>query len=835
MLRTLLTTLLCQLLLGSFAQSNQYLHFDRNNDHVRLDGASQYIANISEMSMAGWFNTDQLTYGQGMMGFRGTNNGFYLIQLNNGTLECRLQTSTGLHEYVGPNFTILPGVWQHVAWVYNGSTVTLYIDGVVKGSASASGQITDANIPFTIGRSILTNLNFYFGGGADEVSVWSKALSQTEIQDMMMNELQGDEANLELYYKFNQGSPGGDNSSVTTLISEVGGGTRDGDLLNFALNGTTSNFVGTLQTGFQSISFDEIPNQLTSAAPFALTAAASSGLPVDYTVVSGPASLSGNTITLTGSAGEVVITASQPGDMAYQAAADVTKSFMVVDPNVSTPIVELRNPLAADVRVPSLQPIQLATIVSTDFPELLSVDKVQFEINGDIIPAKHWGNGHYTAFWTPPAYNTYALTIKAFNNFGATTTETNNIFVVAAAPTESKAAFTGIWISSSVFSEEIEVDLPSFVGAYDQITANLEVSCPPGGCDPWDRVAKVEIKTHEGNWVEMIRYITPYGTPCTHSLDVTDFMSALQGKIRFRVSCETFTNGYEYQLTLDYNAGTPNHAYSIIQPVWHADYDFGNPGNLQPVESKTMRFPDNTQEAKLKLIGSGHGWGDNNTNNAAEFFNTTHHIWVDDVQTFAQNNWLTCNPNPDGCQPQAGTWFFDRAGFCPGAISPWFDFDMSPYITNETAKLDYVFDQNYVDLCHANNPNCISGTTCPDCNDGFNPHLIVASSMVHFGDVPLDTAMVTSVEEEIVAETGFILFPNPTSGQVDIRIDSEQSVKIDRVVVMDMMGKAVVQFYDTHFQQNRFSMDLSSLSSGMYTVMLEGEKGRMTALLQLSK
>ncbi|MEZ4849695.1 MAG: LamG domain-containing protein, partial [Bacteroidia bacterium] len=313
----------------AISQSNQYLHFDRVDDYVRLDDGSQYIANSSAISMAGWFYTDQLAYGQGMIGFRGTNEGFYLIQLADGILESRLITNNGFHEVVGPAFTILPGQWQHVAWVYNGSQVTLYIDGVSKGSVAASGQITETDIPFTIGRSILTNLNFYFGGRVDEVTVWKKALSPTEIQDMMNNELTGSEADLALYYKFNQGQPGGDNTSITKLVSETGSGERDGDLIGFALNGSTSNFDGVLQVGFQAISFAEIPNKLISDAPFVLDATASSGLPVQFQILSGPATISGDTLKLDGTDGTVIVEASQPGDTTYSPATPVTKSFSV--------------------------------------------------------------------------------------------------------------------------------------------------------------------------------------------------------------------------------------------------------------------------------------------------------------------------------------------------------------------------------------------------------------------------------------------------------------------------------------------------------------------------
>ena len=108
-----------------FAQSNQYLHFDKVDDFVVLDAASQYFSGTTELSITGWFYCDELAYGQGYFGFRsgaGTAE-FYLIQLNNGVLECRLLTTTGLHEYVSPANTVIPQVWQHIAWVFDGTSI----------------------------------------------------------------------------------------------------------------------------------------------------------------------------------------------------------------------------------------------------------------------------------------------------------------------------------------------------------------------------------------------------------------------------------------------------------------------------------------------------------------------------------------------------------------------------------------------------------------------------------------------------------------------------------------------------------------------------------------
>jgi hypothetical protein len=58
-----------------------------------------------------------------------------------------------------------------------------------------------------------------------------------------------------------------------------------------------------------------------------LAAAASSGLPVTFTV-SGPATIYGSLLTATGT-GTVMVTASQAGNSTYAAAPTVTRTFTV--------------------------------------------------------------------------------------------------------------------------------------------------------------------------------------------------------------------------------------------------------------------------------------------------------------------------------------------------------------------------------------------------------------------------------------------------------------------------------------------------------------------------
>ncbi|WP_285608013.1 beta strand repeat-containing protein [Geothrix edaphica] len=78
----------------------------------------------------------------------------------------------------------------------------------------------------------------------------------------------------------------------------------------------------------QTISFGAIPDHTYGDTAFGLSASASSGLPVTFTIFSGPATLSGNTLTITG-AGYVTVRASQGGNGTYTAATDVDQTFQV--------------------------------------------------------------------------------------------------------------------------------------------------------------------------------------------------------------------------------------------------------------------------------------------------------------------------------------------------------------------------------------------------------------------------------------------------------------------------------------------------------------------------
>ncbi len=152
--------------------------------------------------------------------------------------------------------------------------------------------------------------------------------------------------------------------------------------------------------------------------------------------------------------------------------------------------------------------------------------------------------------------------------------------------------------------------------------------------------------------------ITPYGIECEHTIDVTEYASLLQGNPEMRVRIGTFQRGWAVTLGLDYEAGQAPYRYSRVERLWYGYHAFGDPANRQPADTFLVDILPVVEEARLHLVGTGHGWGENNSLNAAEFYNATHHVLVNGQETFAHPNWMQCGPNPDSCSPQNGTWWF---------------------------------------------------------------------------------------------------------------------------------------------------------------------------------
>jgi hypothetical protein len=115
---------------------------------------------------------------------------------------------------------------------------------------------------------------------------------------------------------------------------------------------SASSTVTLMPKASQTISFTAASPVTYPVSPIPLSATATSGLPVTFSVLSGPGTVSGSTLTITG-VGTVVVAANQAGNTYYAAAPQVTQTIVV---NYSTPIANAGPP----------QTVYLGTTVQLD-------------------------------------------------------------------------------------------------------------------------------------------------------------------------------------------------------------------------------------------------------------------------------------------------------------------------------------------------------------------------------------------------------------------------------------------------------------------------------------
>jgi sugar lactone lactonase YvrE len=157
----------------------------------------------------------------------------------------------------------------------------------------------------------------------------------------------------------------------------------------------------------QTITFTPLPDRTFGDAPLDLTATADSALPVSFSVLSGPATLSGNTLTLEG-AGTVTIRASQPGDTNRLAATPVDRSFTVAKAAAGITLDGLEVPYDG---------LAKPVLVTTQPSGLL----VNVTYNGSSVPPFAPGSYAVSAVVEDPDYAGNASATLVIGNRGYTT------------------------------------------------------------------------------------------------------------------------------------------------------------------------------------------------------------------------------------------------------------------------------------------------------------------------------------------------------------------------------------------------------------------------------
>ncbi|MDR1113455.1 MAG: T9SS type A sorting domain-containing protein, partial [Bacteroidales bacterium] len=139
--------------------------------------------------------------------------------------------------------------------------------------------------------------------------------------------------------------------------------------------------------------------------------------------------------------------------------------------------------------------------------------------------------------------------------------------------------------------------------------------------------------------------------------------------------------------------GTPVRDVISIRKIWDSR-GVGFPGYWEgyPLNKFDDIVRDTTialmpEEKGVKLLSTITGHMMNGYNSAAEFSHNVHTILADGNVIEQFDIIQQCNNNP--MYPQGGTWVYARAGWCTGMPGTVREFELTPYIVNNSINFDY--------------------------------------------------------------------------------------------------------------------------------------------------
>lgn len=191
-------------------------------------------------------------------------NGGYMLRCGttSGTLSFAIGIGTTFQE-VTANGLVL-NQWQHVAGVYDGSTMKIYRNGVLLNTKTQTGTINASSNPVEIGRNFAYTSR-YFTGRIDEVRLWNSALDQATIQNWYTRSItpsHANYANLFAYYEM-------DSTTTATFLKSTVGPNGTVAVATYG-SGANCNFSSNspyLTPASTVAAFHPIPSHLTNMMP----------------------------------------------------------------------------------------------------------------------------------------------------------------------------------------------------------------------------------------------------------------------------------------------------------------------------------------------------------------------------------------------------------------------------------------------------------------------------------------------------------------------------------------------------------------------------------------
>ncbi len=163
------------------------VYFNGTTDYIDME--DNLDLNPSGFTISAWIKRDAADTGTKSIVSK-RNNPFtegYDFQILNDN-RIRMYWKNGSNQALASITKIPDNEWHHVAAIYNGTRIYLYIDGVLDRSVNRSAPVSTTN-SFHVASASKTSTTQFFRGNIDEVRVWSTALSVNQLRYIINQEI----------------------------------------------------------------------------------------------------------------------------------------------------------------------------------------------------------------------------------------------------------------------------------------------------------------------------------------------------------------------------------------------------------------------------------------------------------------------------------------------------------------------------------------------------------------------------------------------------------------------------------------------------------------------
>ena len=354
-----------------------------------VDNAALNLASGQSFTITVWMKTTTTTnqlFIAKRLSAKGA--GYELWQLNGYfAVNCTHTNGSSSGLPGGSLYKINDGKWHQIAFVVDATrnTYYMYVDAKVDVSKTPLASTTGFTNADKLYFGLRGTLDMPMNGSVDEVRIYNKALSQTEILADMATTISAATPNLSAAWNFEEGSG--------TLAADIKG------VCPATIYGSPT--WSTLSSPASQVITMSAPINVAYGAADFNPATSTSSMPIQYTT-SDPsvAAVVNGKIHIVGK-GSCTITASQPANLFYAAATPVTQTL-----NVSNTLITFNLPFTSHAVIQRDKPIKISGTADPN-------DVLTLNLDGETKTANVDAAGKWLCTFTAKAAKSTAFTLTA--------------------------------------------------------------------------------------------------------------------------------------------------------------------------------------------------------------------------------------------------------------------------------------------------------------------------------------------------------------------------------------------------------------------------------------